>query len=51
MEIIHTPFEGLVVLKPNLHLDNRGYFFESFSQRDFESFVAQIIFVQDNEVS
>lgn len=49
MQIIKTDIEGVVILKPQLFKDSRGYFFESFSQRDFEKKVGKIIFVQDNE--
>lgn len=49
MEIIKTKIEGLLVIKPRVFQDSRGYFFESFSQRDFEQQVCKIDFVQDNE--
>lgn len=49
MEIIKTEIEGLLVIKPHLFKDERGYFFESFSQRDFEAEVGPVRFVQDNE--
>lgn len=49
MEIITTDIEGVVILQPRIFTDSRGYFFESFSQRDFEQKVAPIQFVQDNE--
>ena len=35
MEIIHTAIDGVVIIEPRLFKDERGYFFESFSQRDF----------------
>ena len=41
--------EGLVVIEPRVFGDSRGYFFESFSQREFEKEVGQVRFVQDNE--
>ena len=49
MEIIKTDLEGVVILEPKVFSDNRGYFFESFSERDFAAQVRQIKFVQDNE--
>ena len=49
MEIIKTKIEGLVIIEPKVFKDARGYFFESFSQREFEDKVRKINFVQDNE--
>lgn len=49
MEVIKTAIEGLLILKPRVFEDARGYFFESFSQRDFEKEVGKVTFVQDNE--
>ena len=49
MEIITTPIPGLVIIEPKIFGDNRGYFFESFSEREFFEKVRQVSFVQDNE--
>ena len=55
MEIIKTKIEGLYIIEPRVFKDARGYFFESFSQRDFDEQVAipligkPLVFVQDNE--
>ena len=49
MEVIKTAIEGLVIIEPKVFSDARGYFFESFSQREFEEKVRKINFVQDNE--
>ena len=55
MEVIKTGIEGPVIIEPRIFGDARGYFFESFSQREFDEKVAipqygkPIIFVQDNE--
>lgn len=49
MKLIKTTIEGLVIIEPRLLNDTRGYFFESFSQREFEKEVRKINFVQDNE--
>ena len=50
MEVIKTAIEGVVIIEPRLFKDPRGYFFESFSQREFEEKTGLTInFVQDNE--
>lgn len=49
MEVIKTAIEGVVIIEPRIFKDARGYFFESFSQREFDEKVAPIRFVQDNE--
>ena len=49
MEIIKTAIEGLLIIKPRVFEDARGYFFESFSRREFEEKVGKVNFVQDNE--
>lgn len=54
MEVLKTDIEGLLIIEPRVFNDQRGYFFESFSERDFSKQVAPIIgrevrFVQDNE--
>lgn len=49
MKIIKTEIDGVVILEPRIFTDSRGYFFESFSERDFNSNVREVHFVQDNE--
>ena len=49
MEVIKTSIEGVVIIEPKVFNDARGYFFESFSQREFEEKVGKVNFVQDNE--
>ena len=50
MKIIETPIPGLLVLEPRVFRDTRGYFFECFSERDFDAQMGHIVhFVQDNE--
>ena len=49
MNVIKTKIDGLVIIEPKLFVDERGYFFESFNQRDFTSVVGNVTFVQDNE--
>ena len=51
MKITTTAIEGVVILEPKVFGDERGYFFESFSQREFEEKVCKTTFVQDNESS
>lgn len=51
MNIIKTGIDGLLIIEPQVFTDSRGYFFESWSQRDFDSAVAPVRFVQDNESS
>lgn len=49
MEIIKTPIEGLLIIEPRVFNDARGYFFESFSEKNFQEKVCNVTFVQDNE--
>lgn len=54
MDIIKTEIEGVCIIEPRVFTDQRGYFFESFSQREFDEKVSPILghdvrFVQDNE--
>ena len=49
MEVIKTAIDGVVILEPKVFGDARGYFFESWSQRDFDTQVRPVRFVQDNE--
>lgn len=49
MNIIKTEIEGLVIVEPRVFRDDRGYFYESFSQREFEENVCRTTFVQDNQ--
>ena len=50
MEISKTEIDGLLVFKPRKFEDERGCFFESFNQREFQEKVGeQVFFVQDNE--
>lgn len=43
MEIIKTNVQGVLIIEPHLFKDSRGYFFESFSQREFDEKVAPIL--------
>ena len=49
MEVINTDIEGVVIIEPRVFGDSRGYFFESWSQKDFDEIVRPVKFVQDNE--
>lgn len=49
MEVIKTKLDGVVIIEPKVYKDTRGYFFESFSLREFKEKVRKINFVQDNE--
>ena len=49
MNVIKTDIEGVVIIEPKVFGDERGYFFESFSQPLFDKLVRPVKFVQDNE--
>ncbi len=49
MNVIKTAIDGVVIIEPRIFEDARGYFFESFSQREFDEKVKPIVFIQDNE--
>lgn len=49
MNIVKTKIEGVVIIEPEIFEDNRGYFFESFSEEWFRQNVYNTHFVQDNE--
>jgi len=49
MELIETGFKGLILIKPKVFIDERGYFFESFNQEKFESIGIKENFIQDNQ--
>lgn len=49
MEIIKTGFNGLVVIKPDVFTDSRGYFFESFNTASYKNAGIDFLPVQDNE--
>lgn len=49
MEATKTNIDGVFIIEPRVFKDARGYFFESYSERDFNAQVREIHFVQDNE--
>jgi dTDP-4-dehydrorhamnose 3,5-epimerase len=48
MEITKTPFEGILLVKPDVFTDERGYFFESFTYKKFVENNLEVNFLQDN---
>ncbi len=49
INVIETAIPGVVIIEPKIFGDARGYFFESWSQKDFDAMVRPVRFVQDNE--
>ena len=49
MEVIPTKLEGVYIIEPKVFKDARGYFFESYSKREFDTKIGKVDFVQDNE--
>ena len=49
MNLIKTKLDGLVVLNPSIFKDNRGYFMESYNQKNINKLLGNVNFVQDNE--
>lgn len=49
MEVIKTAIDGVVIIEPRIFTDARGYFFESYSKKEFDEKVRPVNFVQDNE--
>lgn len=50
MNVIQTPLEGLLVLEPKIHEDDRGYFFESYNKLTLEAHTHyHTVFIQDNQ--
>ena len=43
------PIEGLYIIEPTVHGDNRGYFMETYNQKDMEEAGLNMVFVQDNQ--
>ena len=49
MKVSACPIEGLYVLEPTVHGDSRGYFMETYNQRDLAEYGLNMTFVQDNQ--
>lgn len=47
--VTKCPIEGLYIIEPAVHGDNRGYFMETYSQRDMHEAGLDMVFVQDNQ--
>ncbi|MHB1354496.1 MAG: dTDP-4-dehydrorhamnose 3,5-epimerase [Anaerolineae bacterium] len=48
MQIIETPIQGVVIIEPRVFVDARGYFYESYNQRELAKLGIETVFVQDN---
>ncbi len=49
MKIKKTPIDGLLIFQPDIFVDDRGYFFESWNKINFSEISNKYDFVQDNE--
>ena len=49
MKFTKTSIEGLVIIDPTVFGDNRGYFLESYNEKEFKEVIGKVSFVQDNE--
>jgi len=49
MKFTKTSIEGLVIIDPTVFGDNRGYFLESYNEKEFKEVIGNVSFVQDNE--
>ena len=49
IKVTPCPIEGLYVIEPEVHVDARGYFVETYNQRDFQAAGLDMVFVQDNQ--
>lgn len=49
MNVISTPIKGVFIIDPRIFSDSRGYFFESYNQKEFDEKIGPVRFVQDNE--
>lgn len=49
IKVTNCPIEGLYIIEPAVHGDSRGYFMETYSQRDMEENGLNMVFVQDNQ--
>ncbi len=47
--VVNTPIEGLYIIEPTIYKDARGYFVETYNQRDMEDAGLHLNFVQDNQ--
>lgn len=49
MEVVKTGIDGVVIIEPRIFKDDRGYFYESWNQKEFNEKVRPVNFVQDNQ--
>lgn len=49
MKFLETCINGVWLIQPSIYVDDRGYFFESFSDKEFKENIGDITFVQDNQ--
>lgn len=49
MRVLKTEIDDLFIIEPNLFEDSRGYFMESFNEKEFKKYFQNIKFIQDNE--
>lgn len=49
IKVTKAPIEGLYIIEPTVHGDQRGYFMETYSQRDMQEAGLNMVFVQDNQ--
>ena len=49
IKVTKCPIEGLYIIEPKVHGDSRGYFMETYNQRDMEEAGLNMVFVQDNQ--
>ena len=49
MNVITTDIDGVFIIEPRIFSDSRGYFFESYNQKEFDEKIGSVRFVQDNE--
>lgn len=49
IKVTKCPIEGLYIIEPAVHGDSRGYFMETYNQRDMQENGLNMVFVQDNQ--
>ncbi|NLU23978.1 MAG: dTDP-4-dehydrorhamnose 3,5-epimerase [Clostridiales bacterium] len=49
IKVTKCPIEGLYIIEPTVHRDNRGYFVETYNQKDMARWGLDMVFVQDNQ--
>ena len=49
INVTKCPIEGLYIIEPTVHGDHRGYFMETYNQRDMAEHGLDMVFVQDNQ--